>query len=76
MTFTKILCPVDFSAGSRQALRTAVRIANERDAELVVMHSWYIAPAEFAGDYVYAGDVAQPLRDRARLPRPLRDLAQ
>jgi universal stress protein family protein len=26
MAFTKILCPVDFSPGSQQALRTAVRI--------------------------------------------------
>ena len=66
MAFTKILCPVDFSPGSQQALRTAVRLASEHDAELVVMHSWYIPPAAFAGDYVYGADIVQALTDDAQ----------
>lgn len=48
MTATKILCPTDFSAGSDQALRTAVRLANETDAELVIAHSWYVPPSAYA----------------------------
>lgn len=66
MAFTKIMCPVDFSPGSQQAMRTAVRIANEQDAELLLVHSWYIPPVTFAGDYVYAGDIVQTMTDDAQ----------
>jgi hypothetical protein len=61
MAFTKITCPVDFSPGSQQAMRTAVRIANEHDAELVLVHSWYFPAATFAGDYVPAADIVQAI---------------
>lgn len=66
MTFTKIMCPIDFSPGSQQAMRTAVRIAREHDAELVLVHSWHIPPAAFAGDHVYAADIVQTLSDDAQ----------
>jgi nucleotide-binding universal stress UspA family protein len=66
MAFTKIMCPVDFSPGSQQAMRTAVRLANEHDAELVLVHSWYIPPATFAGDYVYAADIVQAMSNDAQ----------
>lgn len=66
MAFTKIMCPVDFSPGSQRAMRTAVRIANDHGAELVLVHSWYIPPATFAGDYVFAADVVQGLSDDAQ----------
>jgi nucleotide-binding universal stress UspA family protein len=66
MAFTKIMCPVDFSPGSQQAMRTAVRIANEQDAELMLVHSWYIPPATFAGEYVYAADIVQGMSDDAQ----------
>jgi nucleotide-binding universal stress UspA family protein len=66
MAFTKLMCPVDFSPGSQQAMRTAVRIANEHDAELVLVHSWYIPPVAFSGDYVYAADIVQTLTDDAQ----------
>jgi nucleotide-binding universal stress UspA family protein len=66
MTFKKILCPIDFSPGSQQAMRTAVRLANERDAELVLVHSWYLPPVAFSGDYVYAADIVQQLSDDAQ----------
>jgi nucleotide-binding universal stress UspA family protein len=42
MRFHKILCPIDFSAGSKVAIRTAIRIANDHDAELVLAHAWYV----------------------------------
>jgi universal stress protein A len=40
MGFHKILCPVDFSAGSREALRVATSIAGESGAALVLAHVW------------------------------------
>jgi nucleotide-binding universal stress UspA family protein len=66
MAFTRIMCPVDFSLGSQQAMRTAVRIANEHDAELVLVHSWYIPPVAFAGDYVYAADIVRTMSEDAQ----------
>jgi nucleotide-binding universal stress UspA family protein len=66
MAFTKIMCPVDFSPGSQQAMRTAVRIANERDAELVLVHSWYVPATAFAGEFAYAADIVQGLSDDAQ----------
>jgi len=66
MGFKKILCPVDFSSGSQQAMRVAVRLANERNAELVLVHSWYMPPVAFAGEYMYPADVVQQTSDEAR----------
>jgi nucleotide-binding universal stress UspA family protein len=66
MAFTRIMCPVDFSPGSQEAMRTAVRIANEHDAALVLVHSWYIPPVAFAGDYVYAADIVQTMSEDAQ----------
>ena len=63
MTFKKILCPTDFSAGSRQALRVAVRIANEWNAELVVVHDWYVPPSAFPGEYVLPPDIVDAMVD-------------
>jgi nucleotide-binding universal stress UspA family protein len=40
MGFTKIVCPVDFSAGSREALRIAAELARDWSAPLVVAHVW------------------------------------
>lgn len=40
MLFRKILCPLDFSDTSRAALDVAVKLSNECDAELVVVHAW------------------------------------
>lgn len=36
MPWKKILCPVDFSEGSRLSVETAARVAKEADAELVL----------------------------------------
>jgi nucleotide-binding universal stress UspA family protein len=40
MGFTKILCPVDFSPGSREALRIAAGFAREGTASLILAHVW------------------------------------
>jgi nucleotide-binding universal stress UspA family protein len=58
MGFTKILCPTDFSEGSRQALRVAVRLAVESSAELVIVHAWFV-PAVMYGDFSVPGDMIQ-----------------
>src|SRR5205085_1714980 len=50
MAFRKILCPIDFSPASDQALRTAVQLAKADDAELVLAHSWYVPPIAYAGE--------------------------
>jgi nucleotide-binding universal stress UspA family protein len=66
MSFKKLLCPVDFSPGSQQAMRVAVRLANERDAELVLVHSWYLPPVAFPGEFMYPADFVQQLSDQAQ----------
>lgn len=66
MPFTKILCPTDFSPGSQQALRAAVRIANEMSAELVLAHVWYIPPMGFAGEFTFSPSVLQEMTDEAQ----------
>lgn len=52
MSFRKILCPTDFSDGSRVALRLAIEKLGA-DAHLVLTHVWQ-AP------YVYGPDAAIP----------------
>lgn len=55
MNLRKILCAIDFSSGSQQAMRMATRIATEKGAELVLFHAWYLPPLVYAG-----GPVAVP----------------
>ena len=66
MTFTKILCPTDFSSGSQQALRVAARMAIEGNAELVVTHAWYVPPSAYSGEYVFAPQTIQSIVDDAQ----------
>lgn len=40
MAWKKILCPVDFSSGSAEAMRTAATMAAESGGELVLAHVW------------------------------------
>jgi nucleotide-binding universal stress UspA family protein len=65
MAFTKILCPVDFSSGSRQAVHAAAQLAIERDAELVLLHVWSVPPS-YAGEYTLSGEVVQHLVEDAQ----------
>ncbi|MEP6860366.1 MAG: universal stress protein [Deltaproteobacteria bacterium] len=53
MSFRKILCPIDFSAGSRKAMVLAARLAKIHGSELVVAHSWFLPPGSVAGEFVY-----------------------
>ena len=68
MRLRKILCPIDFSAGSEQALRTAVQLAKGSDAELVITHSWFVPPLAYAGEaWMLSADVVdQMVKDGAR----------
>jgi len=62
MVFHKILCPVDFSAGSRQALKLAAQLAKESAAPLVLAHVWQ--PTQWAAAEVQlAPGVMQDMLD-------------
>jgi nucleotide-binding universal stress UspA family protein len=63
MRIHKILCPIDFSAGSQAAMHLATRLATESDAELVLVHAWYVPPLAFAGDYMLPPTVLQEMSD-------------
>ena len=65
MTTHKILCPLDFSAGSQQALHLAIRLAQERRAELELMHVWYV-PSTGLGDFPFPRGIAERILTDAR----------
>lgn len=48
--FTKILCPTDFSDGAKHAVEVAARLATASNAELVLLHAWYIPPILYASE--------------------------
>ena len=60
MTTHKILCPLDFSQGSQQALRLAIRLAREQGSELALMHVWYV-PQTGLGEFPFPRRVAQQI---------------
>jgi len=60
---TKILCPVDFSQGSKHAMRTAVRLAVASNAELVLAHVWHVPPMMYAGELGFSGATVQAMVD-------------
>lgn len=60
MTTHKILCPLDFSAGSQHAWRLAIRLARERGAELVALHVWCV-PQTGLGDFPFPRRVAEQI---------------
>lgn len=64
MTMRKILCPIDFSPGSQPALRTAIRLAHDQGAELVVMHVWYVPPTGL-GDLPFPRRMAERIAGEA-----------
>src|SRR4051812_35226664 len=66
MSFRRIVCPIDFSTGSQEAMRTAVRLATEHDAELVLVHAWYVPPVALGTDYTLSADLIQQLSDDAQ----------
>lgn len=67
MAFKKILCPVDFSPGSQQAMRVAVRLANEADAELMLVHVWHLPPIASTEEATFPADTIElMIRDEER----------
>lgn len=48
--FRKLLCPIDFSPASDEALQFAARMAKDLDADLVVAHAWYVPPLAYTGE--------------------------
>lgn len=63
MPWKKILCPVDFSDGAQLSIETAVRVANEANAELVIANVlaspvyYVIEPIAFPAAFI--SDLAQ-----------------
>ncbi|MEO8840980.1 MAG: universal stress protein [Kofleriaceae bacterium] len=65
MTLRKILSPIDFSEGARDAMRTASRLAIEQGAELVICHAWYIPPLAFGSEVGYSAELASSANEEA-----------
>jgi nucleotide-binding universal stress UspA family protein len=61
MTLRKILCPIDFSAGSRKALVTAAGIAKTHACELVVAHAWSLGTTAVSGEFLYPVELVKGL---------------
>ena len=61
----KILCPIDFSAGSHHAFRVAARLASELSAKLELVHSWHLPPLATGGEYPLPPEALQGLVDDA-----------
>lgn len=66
MAFKKLLCPIDFSPGSQQALTVATRIARDTGAELVIAHAWHLPARAFDGDYPIPDRMIERMIDEAR----------
>jgi nucleotide-binding universal stress UspA family protein len=66
MSFRKVLCPIDFSPGSRQATRVAIRLANEVGAELVLAHAWHVPPVAFSEELLLAAGAMQEMQEGAQ----------
>lgn len=76
MNFERILCPIDFSAGSEAALAYASVLAKESGAELhlVYVYEETIAYTEGLGSYVPPADL-EPDKERLNNTRPTEDVA-
>jgi nucleotide-binding universal stress UspA family protein len=64
-TFRNILCPVDFSAGSRAALEAAVGIAVEGGGLLTLVHAWYVPAMRLATSTVLPPHAIDTIREEA-----------
>ncbi|HEY5934864.1 MAG TPA: universal stress protein [Kofleriaceae bacterium] len=61
MAFKKILCPTDFSAGSKHAMRVAIRLANASDAEIVLAHAWHLPVLAVTSEFPLPADTIQQM---------------
>ncbi len=66
MSFTKILCPIDFSAGSRQAMQFAVRLAGQAHAELVLFHASFVPATAFSLEAPFPPYLIQDMADEGQ----------
>ncbi len=66
---TRILCPVDFSDGSRHALTHAYALARTYGSHVTVMHA--LAPPMYAADPLLAGAMVFTADDHDRVQRDL-----
>ncbi len=75
MNVERILCPIDFSAGSEAALAYASTLAKESGAELhlVYVYEETIAYTEGLGSYVPPADL-EPDKERLKNTRPTTDV--
>ena len=66
LAWKKVLCPVDFSDNARAAMRVAIDVCRQFDADLVLFHSYelpgYTLPE---GSVVSSPKMLQDLADRA-----------
>lgn len=75
-TFKRILCPIDFSAASLDALRYALSLAQEADGRLIVVHVLEMMPAvATTDDFVlnvpeFRARYERDARERLRLAIP------
>jgi nucleotide-binding universal stress UspA family protein len=54
----KILCPIDFSAPSREALRSAADLARQFDASLSLLHVYQVPALTLPDGVVFSAEVA------------------
>jgi nucleotide-binding universal stress UspA family protein len=66
MGLRKILCPIDFSPSSREALTVALRLATQHRSELLVSFVWTTAPTGAAGKLLAPDEIVQDLVAQAR----------
>jgi nucleotide-binding universal stress UspA family protein len=66
MNVRKILCPIDFSAGSQQSMQLAVRLATEADAQLVLYHVWYVPPGAYTAGFMLSPSVFEEVSEAAQ----------
>lgn len=66
----RILVATDFSPVARHAVNVAARLAKQLDAELVLLHAWYVPSSAYRGTFVLPDHVFAGVEEDAR-----RDLA-
>jgi len=63
MSYRKILCPIDFSPGSRDALATAAELARTQHAQLVLAHVNQPPVWMLGGEFQFSAAMIQEMID-------------
>jgi len=66
MGLRKILCPVDFSPSSREAMTVALRLATQHRSELIISFVWRTAPTAASGERLGPDEIVHDLVEQAR----------